>query len=268
MFQTAVDIANRALQHIGSLRIASLTENSRQAAEINFCYDKLRRAELRRNVWGFAIREAVLRPVDSAIIQGPAFPNINSPPTPTMFLAPAVWSGAVTYFPGAIVTDSTGLLWMNNTPDNLNNSPGSSNTWDQYFGPLSVNPYDSGSTYFAGELIYNTVGDGVFRTYMSLQNSNIENPTVPTLWDASTFYYKDQVVILYPAWSSVTTYSAGQTVLYTDGNYYTSLVGSNLNSIPSLSPTKWAPIPDRSSVTTGIIEWDVAAAYTAGAFVD
>jgi len=63
-------------------------------------------------------------------------------------------------------------------------------------------------------------------------------------------------------------YSAGQTVLYTDGNYYTSLVGSNLNNIPSSSHTKWAPIPDRSNVATGIIEWDVDTAYTAGAFVD
>ena len=53
-FLTPVDIANRALQHLGAKRINTtygFTEDSRNASEIASCYDKLRRAELQRNVW-------------------------------------------------------------------------------------------------------------------------------------------------------------------------------------------------------------------------
>ena len=70
-FLTPIDIANRALQHVGASRIdptLGFTEISKNAQEISFCYDKLRRAELRRNVWRFAIRSAVLRPIDTTTL--------------------------------------------------------------------------------------------------------------------------------------------------------------------------------------------------------
>jgi len=40
-------------------------------------------------------------------------------------------------------------------------------------------------------------------------------------------------------WSSTVSYSAGAIVLYS-GNYYTSLIGSNLNEVPSSYPDLWA----------------------------
>ena len=62
-FYLPLDIQNRACQHLGATRIASIDEESVNNAETTFAYDKLRRAELRRNAWRFAIKEAVLRPI-------------------------------------------------------------------------------------------------------------------------------------------------------------------------------------------------------------
>ena len=59
MFQNPVDIANRALQHCGAQRIdptLGFTENSVNASECAFAYDKLRSAELQRNYWKFATK--------------------------------------------------------------------------------------------------------------------------------------------------------------------------------------------------------------------
>jgi hypothetical protein len=64
VFTTPLDIVNRALQHCGRRRIFSFTDLTDNAQEMAFLYDKLRRAELRRNVWTFATRRTVLRPID------------------------------------------------------------------------------------------------------------------------------------------------------------------------------------------------------------
>jgi hypothetical protein len=66
-FRTSIDIANRACQHLGQTRIGSagFNEVSKQAREIGAAYDVLRRAELERNPWRFAIRLAVLRAIDT-----------------------------------------------------------------------------------------------------------------------------------------------------------------------------------------------------------
>ncbi len=273
-FQNPVDIANRALQHIGSLRIdptLGFAENSRQAAECAFAYDKLRRAELRRNVWRFATRKAVLRPINSPGVQGPGSAPSNAPQTPTMFISPAMWVSTVTYFPGQLVSDQNGIFWISVIPDNLGNQPGQVfPAWEQYFGPLAVQPYDPTVTYFAGELVYSTVGDGKFLVYASLQNSNIDNPNVPVLWSASIFYFKDQITIFYPAWSGATTYTQGQTVSRI-GNYYTSLTAGNLNNDPTLDTTNWVLVPSQptqSVPTGGIIEWSSTSVYNMGSFVD
>src|SRR5262245_20614060 len=116
MFLTPVNIANRALQHCGAGRIdetQGFAEDSKNASECSFAYDKLRRAELRRNIWRFAIRRAVLRAID----------------TTTMLLAPALWVSSTTYFVGSIVSDETNALWISVVPDNLNNQPQNSLTW-------------------------------------------------------------------------------------------------------------------------------------------
>lgn len=219
---TPVDVANRACQHCGVARISTtlgFNEDSVQASEIGACYDQLRRAELRRNVWQFAIRKAALRPVD----------------TDTMFLLPALWSSATTYAFGAIVSDAANFLWQSKQKDNLNKTPGDSNGWEAYCGPLTVSLYDSTGTtgYYSGELVYKTPGDGTYVVYMCLISGSSGNPATTTPFDATVTYMKDQIV------------TSASIV-------YVSLVDFNLNNTPVSSPTKWTTT---NPFGTAAVEW-------------
>lgn len=55
-----VDIANLALVMIGAQRIGALTENSKNARELNAIYVSYRESELRAHNWSFAINRVVL----------------------------------------------------------------------------------------------------------------------------------------------------------------------------------------------------------------
>lgn len=59
-YATSVDIANKALQHLGAPLIATLADNSKNAVQMNFAYDKCRQAELRAHVWQFSIAYSTL----------------------------------------------------------------------------------------------------------------------------------------------------------------------------------------------------------------
>lgn len=203
-FTSKTDIGNRALQHVGADRISSFTEDSKRASEVAFVYDKVRVAELQRNVWTFATRRASLRAID----------------TTTMLLSPAVWMQGTTYFRGSIVADALGNLWISNIPNNAGNDPLLTNYWEPYFGPLTVSLYSSTGTYGSGELVYTFAGDGTYRVYLSLQDANSDNPATATAWSATVTYAQDQVV----------TYSAVA---------YKSLVNLNLNQQPNTHPSQW-----------------------------
>lgn len=247
-FLNPVDIANRACQHCGVVRISATSgfnEDSVQAGEFGFNYDKLRRAELRRNVWAFATRKAALRAVT---------------PT-TMFLSPSMWVSTTTYTQGAIVSDASGYLWHSLAQDNLNNTPGNTSAWEAYCGPLTADAFDTTGTtgYYAGELVYETPGDGTYVVYLSLTNNNSLDPSTATAWDATVQYMKDQVVELSstfyaslidfnlnqspasaPAlWASGTTYGAAASVGASDGLIYTSIAGGNLGNDPTLTTGFW-----------------------------
>lgn len=213
-------------------------EDSRGAAEVSFCYDKLREAELKANYWTCAIKEAILRAVD----------------TNTMLLEPALWSAVTTYFVGSIVADQSGNLWTSRIRNNLNNDPLLTTHWEPYFGPLTVSLYDSALTYSSGELVYTAPGDGTYRVYLSQLDGNADNPATATAWDATTTFFKNDVVsylsVSYmslidlntantpsaaPAlWSAATTYAIGNTVGGSDGLIYTSLANGNLDHDPVL----------------------------------
>src|SRR5450631_4278994 len=96
-FFVPVDIGNRAAQHCGAEMMDTTLgfADGKVGRQIGNVYDKLRRAELRRNTWRFATRRVILRPID----------------TNTMLLSPAMWSASTTYFVGSVVTDSSGYLW-------------------------------------------------------------------------------------------------------------------------------------------------------------
>ncbi len=240
-FQTPVEIGNRALQHCGAElmdAVLGFTEVSKAARQVSFVYGKLRRAELERNVWTFATRRTALRAIA----------------TTTMLLSPSLWVSTTSYFAGSIVSDGSGTLWTSRIQNNLGNQPQNSATWEPYFGPMTVSLYDATQSYFAGELVYTTTGDGKYRVYISLQTGNSDVPATATAWDPTITYLNTQVVSylsvaymslidlntnqqpnLSPAlWSPVTTYSAGQTVRNPDdGLIYSSIGNGNLNNNPT-----------------------------------
>lgn len=245
-FRTAVDIANRALQHCGASRLGSqgFSENSKNASETAFCYGKLREAELRRNVWTFATRRTMLRSVDAN----------------TMLLNVSLWSPSTTYFIGSIAADQYANLWISRIPNNLNNDPLlTSFYWEPYFGQLSVSLWSATTSYYAGELVYTTAGAGQSRVYLSLQSANSDNPATATAWSATATYSKNQVVTkaaipymslidlninqdpaLAPAlWNAATTYGAAASVTASDGMIYTSIGAGNLNNDPLTTSGFW-----------------------------
>lgn len=79
-----VDVCNLALQKLGAKRIASLTEDSRNARSCNNLYAQVRDAELRAHPWSFAIGRAILAP-DAT---GPAFDYLYQFTLPTDCLRP------------------------------------------------------------------------------------------------------------------------------------------------------------------------------------
>lgn len=235
----SLDIANRALQHVGAPKIYSIGEDSRQNLEVSFVYDKVRRAELRRNIWTFSVKRAALRSLTATTRQ----------------IVPALWNANQLYLQGAICTDANGYIWLSMEADNLGNEPGSSASWDQYFGPMTADLYDSTISYYAGELVYAPAGNpGGFVVFMSLISGNTDVPGTATPYDATAIYTVDDEVaylgtnyrsmIPYnkantPAnapipFSITTTYSIGQTVAGSDGYIYSSVGNGNVGNDPVL----------------------------------
>jgi hypothetical protein len=237
-FIDSLDVANRGLQHLGVDKIATPTEDSKANNEMSFAYDKVRRAELRRNVWRFSVKTAVIRAID----------------TTTMLIVPALYNAATLYLSGAIVRDANGVYWISNTPNNINNNPGDTDVWDMYFGPLTVSIFDSTTTYSSGELVYEAGADpGSYQVYMSLQNANSDDPKVGTAYDPTATYQTNDVVTsagsnwrsLIPFNKGITpadgpaafdigaTYSIAQTVTASDNFIYSSVGNGNIGHDPT-----------------------------------
>lgn len=169
-FNEPVDIANRALQHCGAARIVTFDDDSKNADEVGFCYDKLRIAELRRNVWRFAVKKAALR----ALVAADADEGI----TATRLLSPVAWDAIVAYTTGAVVSYES-RFWEA-TSASTGVTPGADAAdWEVYAGPVTVQQTvkstagtELETAYFSGELIY---GDGAADTttvYRSLVSAN------------------------------------------------------------------------------------------------
>lgn len=163
-YQTNIDIANRAAQHLGQTSILAFTDNSRQAKELSLCYDKLRTAELEKQPWRFATRRAYLWPYT----------------TTTLRLIAAAWAASVAFTVGQIVQDTNGTYWscVFAHTSSATNSPGLAITgspayWQQYFGPVVCDLYSATATYNAGDLVY--TGSGPYTVYVSLTNGNLNN---------------------------------------------------------------------------------------------
>lgn len=263
-FKVPEDIANRALQHCGASRIVTLQDNDKGAAEITQCYDGLRRAELRRNLWSFSVRRTVLYPINT--------PTFNSGqanvPAPTQLLVPATWSAGIQYAFGAIVAWN-GAYWVNNATVSAGSQPGlnASSNWDTYFGSLCVNPWVDPTVpananfsigYFVGDLLY--IGSQVF---ISLINGNTAGPLTPTPWSVTGSYSIGQVVAdeqgwlwksavnnnialepgVYGGWSAVPNYTIGAMVIGSDAVLYEAISGgSNHNPANGAAPSFWTAL--------------------------
>lgn len=57
-------ICNRGLQLLGAARILDITDDTRNGRACNACYDILRQSEIRKHRWRFAIKRAVLSPLN------------------------------------------------------------------------------------------------------------------------------------------------------------------------------------------------------------
>ncbi len=141
-YSSPADIANRALQHLGATHITTLTDNSKNAYETNFAYDKCRRAELRANAWNFAARRLVLRPF---------IPNVS------LLWVPGLWSANGTYGIGSVVNNDD-VNWVSGITPNANVTPGGGVNipyfqWTEFFQPVYANPWVPGTTYYPGELV-------------------------------------------------------------------------------------------------------------------
>jgi hypothetical protein len=140
-FTTPVDVVNRGLQHLGVPRITTLTDSSKPAREANFVFDKVRRSELQRSVWTFAVRHAVMRKIVSTT------DNVTF----------ATWAIGTTYAVGDIIADSAGYLWMSVRATNLAQVQGAGGInpyWIPYFGPTTAQVYSASVNYYPGDIIY------------------------------------------------------------------------------------------------------------------
>lgn len=286
-FLSPVDIANRGLQHCG-VELISLTdgfnEQSDRAEQTSFVYDKLRKAELRRNFWQFAMKRAILRPID----------------TTTRLLAPTLWASSTQYTMGDLAIDAMGSIWISQSPINLNREPGNDTAWELYFGPMAIPRWDSALSYGAGEVVYKTPGDGTYKVYMSLINANTDNPATASAYDATVEYTKDAIVtyltVAYQslidfnlaqtptssaaAWAISTTYTTGNAVTGSDGYKYTSVGAGNVGNDPVADGgvnwtntavlTPWTTVVTRGSASTnwvvlGAVLQPLAIMYPPGA---
>src|ERR1700739_3153849 len=145
-FLVPLDIANRAIDHVGLTPITSFTQDDKGAQRVSSVYDKLRVAELRRNIWRFAIRKVALRAID-----------VN-----TMFLVPPTYVAA-DYYPQSSIVLYNSVFYISQQYVPPNTLPGTPNEafWTVYFGPQTVTAWDSTLTYYAGELVYDVDGTTV-----------------------------------------------------------------------------------------------------------
>lgn len=195
------DIGNRALQRLGAKRITTFSDTSKNAAEIAFCYDKLRVAELRRSPWRFASRRTNLRIITATSYR----------------FVPGVYAAGTTYAVGNIVMDATGVYWISVAAANTGNTPGAAPTagypafWSQYFGPVIADLWasDATKTYDAGDLVYKAG-----RTYYICTANNTAGTVDPVgaPWVDIGAETADRVVnFLQPAGVGKTVYASGTT---------------------------------------------------------
>ena len=264
-FQTSTDVGNSALQKLGQPRMVSFTDDYKGATEVAFVYDKVRRAELQRNIWRFSVRIVPLRAIDTTVLQ--FVPGAYSPTATYLY-------GSIVFYNGQVWEAYAGQIPAGQQPDI---SPA---YWDVYLGPMNAVPwsflsnqlgpgswasstvYDAGDTVVGSDgYVYQALADGLTNV-----NPVTDNGVHWLKLSLSTLntggYYSGELVYLVsgttvtvyrsltqgngvspaavPAWSASTTYNKGDTVLESASTYQ-SLIDLNLANMPPSA--QWEAVP-------------------------
>ena len=138
--------------------------------------------------------------------------NVNNPP---------LWNSATTYASGNTVEGSDANIYNSLSNGNTNHNP----TSDGGVHWQLIGPAQTGSGYFAGELVY-LVNAGVITTYVSLTTGNNDQPGNV------------------PSWSSTLQYVIGQTVTGSDTMVYQSKTDFNVGFDPTTDAgVHWISVP-------------------------
>lgn len=178
-FSQPVDIGNRACQHVGSQRIVTLADDTTSAGEISQCYDGLRRAELRRNVWTFSVRKAVLYPINTPVTSLP----IGTATAGSY----AMWNGNTVYTPGTIVQASDGLLYQCLVQNQNNNPAGGAwpNEWQLLGSPTQGDVQQNLPTMQLSAPAWSATAVYAFGAIVSAANP-LSPQQALTLWQSTT----------------------------------------------------------------------------------
>ncbi len=232
-YQTSLDIANRAAQHCRVKRISAFTDSTDAAKEFGFVYDKLREAELQCNLWRFATKRVILRPISTNTAVLATSIDAPSGTTLTFTSTSGATTGPVFASNGAIasntlvtaITSTTVTLSVAVTGDI---PPGTAIT----FGPQTLlwtpPTYSASTTYPVGAVIADANGEW----WQSKVGSNLANTPVP---GASWLHYTG--VDYVQPWLTTISYYTGELVIGSDSKVYMSLSSRNGNGTVGNDPT-------------------------------
>jgi len=222
-FQTSVDIANRALQHCRMLRIVAFTDSSPNAKETGFVFDKVREAELRSNLWRFATKRVVLRPIDTSTVTLATSTTVSSGTTLTFTDTTGATTGPV-FSSDTDLPSNTTVTAITATTVTLSQAitgsipSGTAIT----FGPQTLvwtpPTYSASTTYAAGSVVVDANGEW----WQSKVAANLANTPQP---GASWQHYTGVDTV--QAWLTTNTYFTGELALGTDAKVYMSLLSQN-----------------------------------------
>ncbi len=292
-FKTSVDIINRALQRCGARRIAALTDNSRNAKETSFCYDMLRRAELRRNIWRFSVRRVMLRPLGTALQAWDStltysagayvsYNNVNykallssntnqEPDTATtywqVFLGNTTliatfgnWAVGTAYTQGQIVTGSDSRLYVLSVASNTGSDPTSTTgIWSEYFGNLTASQYDVDQGYSLGELVFYTTASDI---YSSNVNGNTNDPTASNSGWVKQTCTVAPIVVNWPAGTGPNTEPNTKNVFYLPSGYM-----RNAPEAPAAGRTSFLGFPGNIPANDWTFEGNLLISIASGALM-
>ena len=241
---TETAIANRALQYVGGTLLTDIwADTSRNAAAIQACYHMVRRAEMRRNVWRFAIRETVLRALDRN----------------TRVVTFGSYDSTVSYAQYDIVLGSDSRVYFSLEASNSGNDPSTRlfTKWSNYCGPDTATEYitDYSTTTTYDSQMHSVGSDG--NVYYSLIDSNINNDPVTddgTHWDlvANNPIEEDN-----DTGATSMSFFTGELV-YVGRDVYVSIASSNDNDPTTDTEGEWLALTTAATLSTTQLHRDRA----------